>query len=154
MSSSRDAARGGMVLRAATSGDCAAVRTLLRACDLPVAGVDEAAMERFVVVERDGAIIGVAGLEIYGRDALLRSVAVSAEARTAGLGSALTEQVLAQAPVLGVQRVYLLTTTAESFFARRGFAAADRAGVSAEMQASVEFREACPASAALMLREL
>lgn len=154
VSSGSNAARGAPVLRAATAADRGAVHALLTACELPVAGVDDAAMRRFIVAERDGAVVGVAGLEIYGADALLRSVAVDPALRAAGLGGALTDRLLGDAPAQGVRRVFLLTTTAESFFARRGFAPADRRQVGADMLASVEFTEACPATAALMVREL
>ena len=154
VSSGTNAARGASVLRAATAADRGAVHALLTACELPVAGVDDAVMQRFIVAERNGKIVGVAGLEIYGSDALLRSVAVDPAVRAAGLGGALTERLLDDAPAQGVRRVFLLTTTAESFFARRGFARTDRTQVGANMLASVEFTEACPATAALMVREL
>ena len=154
VSSGFHAARGASVLRAATAADRGAVHALLTACELPVAGVDAAALQRFIVAERDGAVVGVAGLEIYGPDALLRSVAVDPAVRAAGLGGALTERLLGDAPAHGVRRVFLLTTTAESFFARHGFAPADRSQVGEDMLASVEFTEACPATAALMVREL
>jgi amino-acid N-acetyltransferase len=142
------------VMRGATARDREQVHALLAACALPVAGVDETTLGRFIVAERAGAIVGVAGLELYGSDALLRSVAVSPTLRQAGLGGALAERLLGQAASLGVRRVYLLTTTAESFFARRGFTRTDRSAVGADLLDSVEFRDACPSTATVMVREL
>lgn len=50
--------------------------------------------------------------------------------------------------------LYLLTTMAERYSPRYGFRRIAREDVSAEVQRSVEFRVACPASAVAMLREL
>ena len=47
-----------------------------------------------------------------------------------------------------------LTTTAERFFPRFGFERITRDDVPASVQASIEFREACPASATVMRRWL
>ena len=54
----------------------------------------------------------------------------------------------------GVGDLYLLTTTAASFFTRLGFQPADRATAPAAIRASREFAEACPATAAFMRRSL
>ena len=50
--------------------------------------------------------------------------------------------------------MYLLTTTAERYFARFGFVQIARDDVPGAVQQSVEFREACPASAVVMRTEL
>ena len=50
--------------------------------------------------------------------------------------------------------VYLLTETAGDFFPRFGFRPTTRAAVPSAVQQSVEFREACPASAVVMRTEL
>ncbi len=96
-----------------------------------------------------GALIGVAGLERYAGAALLRSVAVAAPGQ--GVGGALVERLLADGDAAG-QDVYLLTTTAERYFPRFGFAPVPRAEVPAALHASVEFCSACPASATVMCR--
>jgi amino-acid N-acetyltransferase len=49
---------------------------------------------------------------------------------------------------------YLHTTTAESFFPQLGFARIERQDVPLAVQASREFNGICPASAAVMRREL
>ena len=146
------------VVRSATPADLDAVHRLLRLSELPVAGVVEifaAHADDFLVAEsRESAgnarIIGTAGLEIRGEDALLRSAAVDAEWRSRGLGARLTTELLALAKARGVRAVYLLTTTAEGFFPRFGFTPVSRADVSPAIADTVEFREACPASAVVM----
>lgn len=111
-------------------------------------------MDGFFVAAADGRLVGVAGLEIHGRDGVLRSVAVDPVVRGAGLGGRLTAAVLEAAQKAALRRVYLLTTTAEDYFPRHGFRRIARQDASPEMQESVEFREACPASAVAMVLDL
>lgn len=145
--------RGGSVVRSAHTADFDAVCALLRASDLPLAGVPES-LEGFLVAEADGVVVGVAGLEVHGRDGVLRSVAVAADRRGHGLGARLTASVLDRARERGVRDVYLLTTTADAWFPRHGFRSIGREAASPEVAESIEFREACPASAVAMVLEL
>lgn len=140
-------------LRPATAADHAQVTALLDRSGLPLAGVP-AGLERFVVAEGEGRIVGTAAVEAYGSVGLLRSVAVDAEHRSAGLGAALVERALGEARAAGVEDVFLLTTTAERYFPRHGFAVVSRDDVPAALQASAEFRGACPASATIMRQQL
>lgn len=133
----------------AMPADLPAVLELLAASNLPRDGL----AEHFdaAVVARDGAaVVGSAALELYGEAALLRSVAVAEGLRGQGLGRELTTAALELARARGVRRVYLLTTTAETYFPAFGFAPIARAEVEPAVQASVEFAGACPASAAVM----
>jgi amino-acid N-acetyltransferase len=50
--------------------------------------------------------------------------------------------------------MYLLTTSAEHYFPRFGFVQIGRDDVRGAVRESVEFREACPASAVVMRAEL
>jgi amino-acid N-acetyltransferase len=106
----------------------------------------------FVVHEDDGRVVGVAGLELHGEDGLLRSVAVDADYRGQGLAAALVEAVLQRASRVGLGSVYLLTTTARDYFARRGFADCSRDDAPAAIRESWEFRTGCPTTAAFMKR--
>ena len=142
-----------VVLRAAIPSDLDAVSGLLRDAGLPTAGVSEH-LGGFVVAEEAGRLVGVAGLEVHGRDGVLRSVAVDAALRGRGLGERLTRRALEEARRRGLHRLYLLTTTAENYFTRHGFRRIGRGEASPEVQQSVEFREACPASAVAMALEL
>jgi amino-acid N-acetyltransferase len=142
-----------MVLRGAREGDLARMEELLDGVGLPTVGVAQA-LGGFVVVEVDGAVVGVAGLEVHGRDGVLRSVAVAPSVQHAGLGRRLTERMLDDARRAGLRRVYLLTETAADYFPRFGFRRIAREDASAEVRGSVEFREACPASAVAMALEL
>ena len=136
-------------IRVAAPGDFAGVVRLLEAADLPTAGLDRS-LPDFLVAEENGGVVGAVGLEVYGDCALLRSAVVDAGRRGAGLGIDLVESLLRRAETRGVREIYLLTTTAEHFFPRFGFARIPRGDVAPAVQASEEFRGACPDSAIAM----
>ena len=140
-------------IRQATPHDWQSLATLLMAADLPLDGA-KSHLSDFFLAFRDDDLIGSAGLERYGDTALLRSVAVTAPERGQGLGQALVQQVLAYAASLKVRQVVLLTNAAADFFLRFGFQPISRAEFPRSAQMSVEFQEACPASATAMSLEL
>ena len=140
-----------VLLRRAGKADRDSVADLLRALELPIDGVAEW-LERFWVAEHQGRVVGVAGMERYGDGGLLRSVAVAPEWRGSGLGRSLVDRVLEEGRAAGIRDVYLLTTTAEQYFPRLGFARVEREIVPAAVRASAEFTGACPASAVVMRR--
>ncbi|MBA2627099.1 MAG: GNAT family N-acetyltransferase, partial [Gemmatimonadales bacterium] len=86
----------------------------------------------------------------YGASGLLRSVAVDPAWRGRGLARKLTAHAIDAARTLGIDDIYLLTTTAEDYFPRLGFEPIAREAVPAGVRESVEFKGACPASAAAM----
>lgn len=147
-------------LRAATPTDRAAVERLLAGADLAIAGVDGLLAEHpadFVVADdpaRPGELAAVAGLEVRGDTALLRSVAVRPEWRQHGLGRELVRRLVCVAESRGLDALYLLTTTAEHYFPRFGFERIDRQAVPPEIAATLEFKSACPASAVAMAKPL
>jgi N-acetylglutamate synthase-like GNAT family acetyltransferase len=140
-------------LRPASAGDLSAVERLLEENALPLDGVREA-LHTFVVAEDGRDIVGVAGLEVCCDNALLRSVAVRPEWRSRGVGRELVTRVIADAESRGLHALYLLTTTAERYFPSFGFRAIARDEVPSDVRDTAEFREACPASAVVMAREL
>jgi len=140
-------------IRAAKAEDLSGIKELLQQSSLPTSGVDEW-LSQFLVAEYKGQIVAVAGLELYGGSALLRSVGVSPEWRGSGLGRQLVDRLLAEAERHGTRDVYLLTTTAEHYFPRFGFACIARDEVPERVQSSVEFTSACPASAVVMQKVL
>lgn len=107
---------------------------------------------RFYRLEGAAGVGGYAGLELYGSDALLRSVV--APKQGCGFGRHVVEATLNEARRLGVKRLWLLTETAERFFEHMGFTRADRATAPAAIAATEQFSSLCPASATFMKREL
>ncbi|HET6762317.1 MAG TPA: arsenic resistance N-acetyltransferase ArsN2 [Longimicrobiaceae bacterium] len=138
-------------IRFAASDDLGAVLALLRACGLPTDGVEEVFPTGFIV-SRDatGELEAVAGVEVHGAVGLLRSVAVRADRRGTGLGRIISVQAIEWARDADLSDLYLLTTTAESFFPRLGFERVERTAVPAVLNASAELQGACPASAIVM----
>jgi amino-acid N-acetyltransferase len=155
---------GAPTVRRATPADRDAVERLLAEAGLPTDGVAELlarAPGDFVVAEAaagGGApalagVAGVAGLEVCRDNALLRSVAVRPGWRGHGVARALVQRLVDDADARGLP-LYLLTTTAEDYFPRFGFAPVERAHVPADVAATREFSGACPASAVAMARPL
>ena len=130
------------------------VVALLEAGGLPASDLTEAHFEHFFFTGTDGAPSALVGLEIYGEAALLRSLVVSAAARTQGLGSALVLHAEGHAAALGVRSIYLLTTSAQTYFERRGYQRIDRSQAPAAIQSTSEFASLCPASSAFMIKRL
>ena len=139
----------GVSFRLSEPDDDVPLRALLTAAELPSQDVRYGRQE-FILAHRGGALVGSAGLERHGDVALLRSLAVVGELRGRGLGAQLYERIIGLAKQRGIQTTYLLTTTAERFFAARGFEKVGRAGVPEALSATPEFRSLCPSTAVCM----
>jgi amino-acid N-acetyltransferase len=132
----------------------AAVVALLDASDLPSADLTDAHMEHFFFCGPAAAPTALVGVEPCGASALLRSLVVRPEHRSAGLGAALVEHAEGYARAGGARALYLLTTTAEPFFARLGYTIVERARAPREIAATREFAGICPASSVFMAKRL
>ena len=141
-------------LRPARPAEFDAIVRLLRAADLPVEDLNAAMLDAFVVAAEGGACVGVVGLEIHGSSALLRSLAVESRHRSRGLGARLVAAIETDARARGVVALYLLTTTATTFFERVGYSAHDRATVPPAIAATTEFSSLCPDTADCLWRDL
>lgn len=139
-----------LVYRDASADDWSAVARLLSSCGLPLAGA-RGHLDRFIVADHDGAIVGCVGREVYGDAALLRSLAVSAAARGQGIGRALSSRMIEALAAGGIAEILLLTMDAQHFFAAQGFAVVARDRIAPALYASEEFKGACPASATAMV---
>jgi amino-acid N-acetyltransferase len=129
------------------------VRAQLESAGLPHDDID-APGRRFYRLEVGGAPVGWAGLEACGADALLRSIVIADHLRGQSQGRLLVSSIAAEARQLGVERLWLLTTTAAAFFAKLGFDTVRREAAPAAIQASREFASICPASATCMMVKL
>src|SRR5262245_20978859 len=110
----------GIRIERATPGDAGALLALMERAQLPTAGLASHLEAAFVA--RDGdRVVGSAAIEVYEDGGLLRSVAVDAGCRGAGLGARLTHAAIDDAQKRALPALYLLTTTAEEFFPRFGF---------------------------------
>jgi arsenate reductase len=144
---------GSMTLSTATAAQLEGVRALLRRLHLPAEDVG-LPNQVFITAHAGGELLGCAGLERYGSDALLRSLAVVPRMQGSGLGRRLHQEALTLAGRSGVRTLYLLTTTAAPFFEKAGFKTIDRTLVPGPVASSLEFKSLCPASAECMRRRL
>jgi amino-acid N-acetyltransferase len=131
-----------------------AVRRLLSEAELPTSDITPEKLETFFACESDGKLEGVVGLELYGTVGLLRSLVVSSQYRSRGLGLALLKHAEAVAQARGIVRLYLLTTTAERFFRGLGYETVPRELAPPEIQRTSEFSTICPVSSAFMVKRM
>jgi amino-acid N-acetyltransferase len=141
-------------IRAATIADVPRIEALLRDAQLPTDGVADIVRNApgdFLVAEQDGDVVGGGALEVAGGDALLRSVVVRSDVRSEGVGALVVDELLeaAERRQLGL---YLLTTTADNWFPRFGFARVDRATVPEGIAATWEFKTGCAQTAVAMAK--
>jgi amino-acid N-acetyltransferase len=146
------ASPGATEVRPARASDRDAIERLLRDASLPLDGLDDAWRSVFMVAEQNGHVVGGIGLERHDDAALLRSAIVAADVRGQRVGEQLVRALLDGADHAGLTEVWLLTTTAEAWFPRFGFARAPRSAMPEALGASAELRGACPDSAVPMVR--
>jgi amino-acid N-acetyltransferase len=137
----------------ATQTDLSAIEALLTNCHLPTDGI-ERLTDNCLVAKLGSKIVGTVALEPCGQSALLRSLAVAPDYRGCSLGHGLTARMVSHARLLGVERLYLLTTDAERYFAAMGFKHAERSEAPAQIQATSQFHSLCPKSAVCMTRDI
>jgi N-acetylglutamate synthase-like GNAT family acetyltransferase len=104
-------------VRAATAGDAAAIRALVRGAPrMNPTGLD---WPNFVIAEREGAVVGTVQLRPAGRGAVeLGSLVVRADLRGQGLAGRLVAAALARTG----GRVLVITAAAHAaFYRERGF---------------------------------
>src|ERR1700678_580843 len=134
-------------LRAIKRNDCAFgdLRAALEAADTATLDLDEGDATYFT---NEAGSFG--GLVRLGNITLLRSIVVPRAKQRHGLGTDMLAGLIGVARKSGAREVWLLTTTAEGFFAANGFERVARTDAPAAIAATSQFKDLCPASAALM----
>ena len=140
-------------IRQLGTSDDGNARALLEASGLPVSDLADSRPVLLGTVDAAG-LVAVVGVEVHRHSGLLRSLAVRADARGTGLGGALVDAAERSARSHGIRRLYLLTDTAEKFFARRGFRRVERAIAPPEISGTSEFASICPSTSAFMMKDL
>jgi amino-acid N-acetyltransferase len=126
---------------------------LLVAEKLPVSDLPEI-LENFIVAMQEGSVAGVAGIEVYGRYGLLRSLAVHPKYRGTGIAGKLLASLDNLSKLKGLEALYLLTETAPAYFERKHYIKITRDDVPNEVRQSSEFGYVCPVSAVVMKKIL
>ncbi len=121
--------------------------------NLPVSDLDEG-KELFVLLDDQDRVIGTGGLEIFGDQALVRSVSVSKEYQGRGLGKYIVKELEQAAIKKDVHSLYLLTTTAKDFFEKEGYDIVQREDLPPAIRETGEFKSLCPSTATAMKKNL
>lgn len=129
------------------------LKASLTRAGLPVDDVDDPDL-LFWRFESDDVPVGFAGLEIFGQDALLRSLVTLPPVRQRGIGAAMVAKMETEARARGARAIYLLTIDAAPFFARLDYVPCGRDGVPTAIAASSQFAGLCPASATAMMKRV
>lgn len=130
------------------------VKQLLSDCELPISDIVPSQSLLFFGCRSDSELVGVVGLEVCGAVALIRSLGVLPQHRNYGLGKALVEFAEAHAKSIGIQSLFLLTTTAETYFSKLGYFTAPRDEAPLPIKDTTQFSALCPASASFMNKQL
>lgn len=133
----------------ATQSDIKNIKDLLQSVALPIEDVS-LQKQKFWVVKKGETLMGVVALEYYPPNAILRSFAVKEEFRDQGLGSELFSKAIEEATKKNLTDLYLLTTTADKYFRKKGWVEKDKNKVPESIAQSREYNSICPESAVCM----
>lgn len=137
------------LVRRVRPSDLSAAESLLSSARLPTNDLVQHLSNVFAAWE-DGTLVGVVGLEDHGTVGLLRSLVVAESHRGQGLARLLCDAVMARAATLGLPEIWLLTMTADGWFAGLGFERVDRSLAPTIVRGHPQFTDLCPDSAVLM----
>jgi amino-acid N-acetyltransferase len=126
---------------------------LLREFDLAYTDLDQSNIRLFRFSE-SGRLVGLGGLEIYGNQALLRSIAVAKEFQDKKAGRFICNWLEKWAAENHLSELYLLTTTASGFFAHLDYRVIRRDIFPEPLKQTSQFSELCPASSVCMMKNL
>ena len=139
-----------MAIESAKAQDLGPICVLLDSASLPHEDLSEASLQQFLAARLDNHIVGVVGLECYEDVALLRSLVVAKAHSGFGIGKQLVAAAEELAAETGIKSLYLLTTSADRFFAGLGFRRLQRELAPQPIKSTSQFSSLCPATAVLM----
>lgn len=126
----------------------------LQTAGLPTDDLNDNGRSFFRYSTLGGSSVGFGGFELYGSDALLRSMVVSPDARGRGIGRNIALLLMRRASDLGARTAYVLTTTAAPFFEAQGFKPISRDQTPAPILSTRQAADLCPASATVLAKPL
>lgn len=129
--------------------DLAQLEALLRANHLPAEDCAELARHCCASYQGD-ELIAAGVIEPVAQYGLLRSIVVREDHRGRGLAGRIISHLLDQARDEGRVAIYLLTETAQTYFAGLGFVPMARADVPKAVSRTRQFASLCPDSASCM----
>lgn len=142
------------ITRLETTKELVALKALLRSVHLPVSDIAQSSSQTLFGIRDELDLVASIGLESYGQDALLRSLAVLPSYRNKGLACALLRHAEDHAAQQRLSTLYLLTVNAQDFFSRQGYMRLAREDAPASIAASAQFAGLCPASAVFLYKSI
>ena len=116
--------------------------------ELPIEDLMPESLSGFeLAVDRHDRLIGMAGIEVFGDDALLRWVAVAHGWRRKGIGRCLVERREDGAREMGADTIYVLASSVTDFFGCLGYEPWARDAVPAAIAQHKQFCVFRPAAA-------
>jgi amino-acid N-acetyltransferase len=116
------------------------IRRLLSTCGLPTLYIHRH-LKFFIVAKADEKIVGVIGLEAYGRVGLLRSLCVDQAYRGRGVAKMLNAMIMAYAHMRGIVSFYMFTFDAEKFASKLGFHKIGKNRIPKSIRSTWQFRK-------------
>jgi amino-acid N-acetyltransferase len=104
-----------IILRQAMQHEANDLLKLVGKAGLQSEGIKESIQNYLVVVSSDGETIGTVGLELIGKDGLLRSFVLKQKYSTESLLLKLIDKILVYSKEKGVETLYLLTKAGHVF---------------------------------------
>ena len=142
-----------LIIQQATERDLDAIRKLLDDNNLPTTDIHQDNVQLFIGLI-DNKILSVIGLEKYKDIGLLRSLAVNDLFKNQQVGTRLIRHIFDLCVSEHIDKIYLLTTTAEKYFVKFGFTKIERMEAPDILKQTREFKDICPVSAVLMYKNL
>ena len=133
--------------------DLVQLEALLQANHLPTQDCAEQA-QHYCASYKGDELIAAGAIEPVAQHGLLRSVVVREDHRGQGLARRIVLHLLDRARGDGREAIYLLTETAENYFAGLGFEPVARADVPKAVTLTRQFSALCPDSASCMYLRL
>lgn len=126
---------------------------LLQSQKLPAEDLPVLLTGFYTAIEND-QLVGVIGMERYGRFGLLRSMVVHPGFRNRQIAETLVNTLEQAAKSKEIMSMYLLTETASKYFEKKGYKTIQREQVPEPVKASSEFSSVCPVSATVMMKPI
>jgi amino-acid N-acetyltransferase len=137
----------------AIPADKSQIRRVLSACGLPNLYIHRH-LKSFMVAKASKKVVGVIGVEVYGRVGLLRSLCVEQAYRGQGIARMLNEGILACAQMRKIDKLYLFTLSAEKFASKMGFHKIDKNRVPKIIRLTWQFRRLSPYPFVCMMKRI
>jgi amino-acid N-acetyltransferase len=130
------------------------LKVALARAGLPADDVDDPQLLFWRFETGEDVPVGFGGLELHGRDALIRSIVTLPPLRQLGMGSSIVARLEDEARAHKCRALYLLTSSEADFFARLGFAPCRADDVPETIRASAQFAALGSEGATAMVKRL